>query len=59
MVHTQGDMVDSIEGNVEQAATQVEAGSSQVQQALQYQVCEKRFCFSMNVGIKCHYSLRR
>ena len=39
MVHEQGDMVDSIADNVERASVQVEAGASQISQALVYQVC--------------------
>ncbi len=38
MVHEQGDMVDSIADNVERASVHVEAGGTQIAQALNYQV---------------------
>lgn len=37
IVHEQGDMVDSIEANVEHASIHVEQGSTNVRQALHYQ----------------------
>lgn len=37
IVHEQGDMVDSIEANVEHATIYVDEGSSNVRQALEYQ----------------------
>lgn len=37
IVHSQGEMVDSIEANVEHASIHVEQGNTNVQQALHYQ----------------------
>jgi len=37
MVHEQGDIVDSIESNIEQTAVQVETGTEQLRQAATYQ----------------------
>merc|ERR1719402_11912 len=37
MVHEQGDIVDSIESNIEQTAVQVETGTEQLRQAQNYQ----------------------
>lgn len=38
MVHEQGDLIDSIEANVESAQMRVEEGTSQLAQASAYQV---------------------
>lgn len=38
MVHTQGEMIDSIEANVESAAIQVQEGGTQISKARDYQV---------------------
>lgn len=49
MVHEQGDMVDSIEANVETAVSQVEAGARNVQRASQYQTSarKKKVCLAV------------
>ena len=39
MVHAQGEVIDSIEANVESAAIQVQEGASQLSKARDYQVC--------------------
>ena len=39
MVHEQGEMVDSIEANVESAQMRVEEGTIQLALASKYQVC--------------------
>ena len=39
MVHEQGDMIDSIEANVESAQMRVEEGTNQLATASSYQVC--------------------
>ncbi|KAG2461055.1 STX12 protein, partial [Polypterus senegalus] len=39
MIHDQGEMIDSIEANVESAEVHVERGTEQLQQAAYYQVC--------------------
>lgn len=38
MVHEQGEVIDSIEANVESAQVHVSQGAGQLQQARQYQV---------------------
>lgn len=52
LVHDQGDMIDSIEANVESAAVQVEEGVQQVAKARQYQekARKKMFCLFL-IGV--------
>ena len=48
MVHDQGEMVDSIEANVETASIRVNEGTDQLRQAERWQVCP------VNVGSQLH-----
>jgi hypothetical protein len=43
MVHEQGEMIDSIEANVETAQMRVEEGTSQLATAASYQVIQMKF----------------
>ncbi|KAK5619955.1 Syntaxin-7 [Crenichthys baileyi] len=50
MVHEQGDMIDSIEANVERADTNVHSGAQQLAQAAQYQrSSRKKICILLIV----------
>lgn len=52
MVHEQGEMVDSIEANVETAQMRVEEGTSQLATAASYQVISPR-----NIYLRIHFSV--
>jgi len=41
MVHEQGEVIDSIEANVETATIQVSEGAQQISKARDYQVCSR------------------
>ena len=43
MVHEQGETIDSIEGNVEQASITVHDGTDQLRQAERYKVNDKKY----------------
>ena len=43
MVHEQGETIDSIEGNVEQASITVHDGTDQLRQAERYKVNHKKY----------------
>ncbi|XP_065183965.1 syntaxin-7-like isoform X2 [Sycon ciliatum] len=54
MVHEQGEVIDTIEGNVEHAAVDVENANDQLRQALHSQipscsVCDDSLCFALRV----------
>ncbi|XP_035698799.1 syntaxin-12-like isoform X2 [Branchiostoma floridae] len=52
MVHEQGEMIDSIEANVESAAIHVESGNQQLRQASDYQKKSRRkLCIILIVGL--------
>ncbi|XP_066273385.1 syntaxin-7-like isoform X2 [Branchiostoma lanceolatum] len=52
MVHEQGEMIDSIEANVENAAIHVESGNQQLRQASDYQKKSRRkLCIILIVGL--------
>jgi len=52
MVHEQGDMIDSIEANVESAQMRVEEGTNQLATASSYQTkIRRRKCFLIIIGI--------
>lgn len=51
MVHEQGEVIDSIEANIEQAHIQVEEGVRQVSQAATYQVTKSTQILNTHVLI--------
>lgn len=61
MVHEQGEMIDSIEANVESAQMRVEEGTSQLASAASYQVIQKLCCTTkkMLTSIQFQSKLRR
>ena len=56
LVHEQGEVIDSIEANVESTHVRVQEGTEQLRQAETYKVQKKfYFCFAFNLfHICCH-----
>lgn len=59
MVHEQGEMIDSIEANVETAQMRVEEGTNQLSTAASYQVIHLKRCFKERIlqNIVCFFFL--